>query len=184
MKIGFVGAGGTGKSTTAKLLAQQLQLQVIKSPSRDCFRKHGVLTEDAQAALTPQQRLNLQMDIFDAIDYQSKQDTPGVYERTHLDNLFYALLHSPELLTKDKILWMQYTAIQGLLKFDLLFRFPLYNWQIPSDGMRTTLYAQRFMMDNYIIGFLTKHRIKYFTMQDEDVHLRVGFITSIASRYL
>lgn len=177
MKIGFVGAGGTGKSTTAKLLAERLKLPLIESPSRGVFKKHGVTTEDAQNAMTAEQRYALQEDIFKAIDQQASTIHEGVFERTPLDNFYYLLFRCHDSVKLENIKFMAQRTVEGLLSYHKVVYFPIYwNWPDIGDGMRTSHPAPRILCDYFVRGFLVKNNIQYLAMQDYSPDNRVDYI--------
>lgn len=175
MKIGFIGAGGTGKTTTAKALADILGVPFMQSPSRSCFEKHGVVTEDAQNAMTSQQRLALQMDIFEAIDQQVWNNEDGIFERTHLDNFFYLLFRCHDIVTREQIAKMGETTYLGLQTFDALFYAPIYNWNI-KDGIRTELFAPRLLCASFAKRYLEHNKFEHYDLPDSPTQDRVVFI--------
>lgn len=166
MKIGFVGAGGTGKTTLAKLLAEKTGLPLIPSPSRKCFEKHGVKTEDDQARMTLSEKWSLQYDIFEAINESVFSHDKGIFDRTHLDNFCYSIIQCREAISDALYKEMEQVTIKGLKSFNIVYYFPLYNWNIPSDGMRTESYAQRRIHADLVLGFLDNHRLSYPRMWD------------------
>ena len=173
MKIGFCGAGGTGKSSLAPELAKRMDLPLIKSPSRAMFKKHKIETEDAQNEMSSQDRWALQLDIFKAIDEQYKTEKEGVFERTHLDNFFYALHQCYEIMDKNDVKFFARTTHLGLASLDYIIHTPLYDWGDISDGMRTASYASRTLADAFIRNFLNEHQFRYYVTADEPVPLRL-----------
>lgn len=176
MKIGFIGAGGTGKTTIAKALATTLKLPYIPSPSRAQFEKHGVATEDAQRNMTSLARLSLQMDIFHAIDEQVNTTTVGIFDRTHLDNFFYGCFQCHDLLTNDIFNMMDRATYLGLHTFDLLFYAPIYPWQISYDGMRTQSLAARTLCASFTKRYLEHHKFEHYDLPNIDVDERIQYI--------
>lgn len=173
MKIGFCGAGGTGKSTLAKAISEMHKLPFMKSPSRECFEKHGVLTEDAQRALTPKQRFALQLDIFKAIDKQVFGNVQGVFDRTHLDNLGYCALQCHDVVGNEQFTEMWEIAAQGLKTFDLIIYCPLYDWRSVNDGMRTQNLAARKLHDAFVFKFLHAESIPHINMLNVGIQERL-----------
>lgn len=177
MKIGFVGAGGTGKTTVAKLLAECTGLPFIPSPSRGVFEKHGVKTEDDQLRMSAQQRLDLQMDIFHAIDKQVFETEEGIFDRTHVDNYYMLLFRCHDIVGGNIVRHLGERAFEGLETFTHIWYAPIYygkEWQI-DDGMRTQSLAARRMMDFFIRGFLSSRR-PHFILDDESPEARVKTI--------
>jgi hypothetical protein len=157
MKVGMCGAGGTGKSTIAEELALRLTIPLIKSPSRACFEKRGVKTEDDQLSMSSTGRYLLQMDIFEAITKQVKEHKVGLFERTQLDNFFYMLHRCHDIATRKEIEEARELTIQGLQTFDAILFFPLYDWPDPTDGMRTIKYGGRLLAHHFMGNFLLRH---------------------------
>lgn len=180
MRIAFTGAGGTGKSSLALALAEATGLEFMKSPSRACFEKHGVLTEDAQNQMTKEERFALQMDIFKAIDDQVFSTKEGIFDRTHLDNLFYAIWQCRELVSNFHFKQMWGRTLEGLSTFDMVFFCPLFPWQAPSDGMRTQHLPARMIMDAFIHRSLeawrNDSRFDFWTVPNVNVEMRVNMI--------
>lgn len=177
MKIGFIGTGGTGKSSTALALAKATGLPIIQSPSRECFKRHGIETEDAQLKMSSQARLDLQSDIFRAITDQVMNIHTGIFERTPLDNFFYLLFRCHDIAENADVQRMDTYVKNGLRRFDLICFFPLLDWAWIDDGMRTNKLAARLQMDYFLSGYidrLTAPRVKY--MADGTIEQRVQII--------
>lgn len=176
MKIGFTGAGGTGKTTTAKLLAGMSGLPFIPSPSRAVFEKRGVKTEDDQRNLSPEGRLLLQMDIFEAITQQTKEYKSGIFDRTNLDNLFYGFLQCSDVLLDIEVERMYSTTVEMLRTFDVLIYVPIYDWKPPSDGMRTESTASRLLASSFIHSFLYRNDIAHFICSNHTASTRAELL--------
>lgn len=181
MKIGFCGAGGTGKTTLAKRIAELSGLPFIPSPSRACFEKYGVKTEDDQNNMSPAARKTLQLDIFDAITRSSAENSIGVFDRTNLDNYFYALHRCHDILDTVEVEHMHHVTLQQMRKFDLIVFCPLYErcWaagDATSDGMRTTSFASRTLTSGFIWSFLEQNELKYFKATKHRIETRADLL--------
>lgn len=187
MKIGFCGAGGTGKSTTAKMLQEATGYPLRISPSRAVFALHGCTTEDQQALLSPEGRYDIQREIFARISAQVQENGDGIFERTPIDNFFYLLFRCHDIATEHDIRTMHQSMVRNMLTFDLIVFFPLYDWKPKADGMRTQSLAAR-MLTDMGIGDLIKRcgispAIMPNTSPDDRLTLLRSLIQTLTGRY-
>jgi ABC-type glutathione transport system ATPase component len=76
--IGFCGVGGSGKTTTARRMAEVTQIPFHELSARPTFKRWHLDSEAAQLALTEEQRYHLQMDIHQDFE-DNLRHLPGPY---------------------------------------------------------------------------------------------------------
>lgn len=183
MKIGFCGAGGTGKSTTAKMLQAATGYQLHKSPSRAVFELHGCPTEDQQAQLSAEGRYAIQREIFARISTQVQSNPIGIFERTPIDNFFYLLFRCHDIATEHDIRTMHQSMVRNMLTFDMLVFFPLYDWKPEDDGMRTQSLAVRMLTDMGIGDLIKRCGITPFIMPNTSPDDRLTLLQRLIQRH-
>ncbi len=146
MLIGCCGAGGTGKTTTAKALAQNLGLPFIASSSRAVFERRG-LKEADQWRLSATEQFDLQQEIFQAREQLEAQIEGGVADRTLFDQVAYNLLRAGPVITEPILDDMLSRAKASLRKYQFVFYFPLVTFETSNDGMRDTAFGVRVQFD-------------------------------------
>ncbi len=157
MKIAFTGAGGTGKTTMAKYLAEKWRVPYVGSVSREVMQSLGVESEAAQEAMTGEQLLTLQLAIYARRKEVLAQHTTYVTDRCALDNYIYALRRCGSTLTEaQRAIWEQ-GAVEDLYAHDLVFYAPIGLFPTAHDGVRVTEISHQFLMDAAMYGFLCRH---------------------------
>lgn len=154
MIIGFTGAGATGKTTLATLVANHSKGFVYRpSAARDVFKRWG-LTEEQQRQLTPQTALQLQMEIWDAkaeLDKQAVSDSLNglttIFDRTPIDHWAYTLYRCGATLTSELYAKIYARTYNELVRYDVVFYTPLVTFSGTDDGMRETGFGYRVCID-------------------------------------
>ena len=171
MRIGLFGAASTGKTSTAKLLAERLGMEFQPSIVRGVMEKEG-LTEISEAMLEPTKRFSLQYKIMDAKSIQDQAYPHAIFDRTPIDHAAYLFLKCHEIIPDDHT-----DAVLGMVKrriknwYDILFYFPVFE-EMPykADEFRRTGRAYQYLQDatmKYIAGKVVPkikvHRIEMGT---------------------
>ena len=154
----FTGAGGTGKTTLMKVLAEKLDLPIVGSVVRETVKKFGVHTEDQQRNLSPEKAWEMQLAIHDAMEdslVTAAKAGPYITDRSMLDPLAYALWKDVEFVG-DSLPMMEMKAFAHLKAADLVIYCPVGVFDPPPDGHRTTNEAERVLTDTIIAGYLRK----------------------------
>ena len=136
LKIGFIGAGGTGKTSVAKLLESQLSEPFRPSIVRATMEGLGINHESDQNHLTEEQRYRIQLAIFEAKLKQDKEHQYGLFDRTPIDHLAYCMHRCANVIPDDDWCLMLTQAQDAIRRYDLIFFFPYYHWGVPTDGFR------------------------------------------------
>lgn len=175
MKIGFIGAGGTGKTTVATALAEKLGLNYHQSVPRSVFQARG-LTEADQRSMTPAQIWDLQKAIFEAKIEQDEVYRSGVFDRTLLDHLAYCIYRCADSIPAKEMEKMQEAMYDNIRSYTLLAYFPLFNWGGSADGFREDKFSYQVAIDTIMNGLLHLYGVKYVSMRDEVPEDRIKFL--------
>lgn len=171
MRIAMCGAGGTGKTTTAKLLSEQLNIPFISSVTRGVLATFNITHLDMDK-LSAEQRLEIQLANFNAKLSQELVNPHGIYDRTLADHFMYVLLHCSEVLSEDQYNIMCKQVQESLFSYDFLIFFPIYNWTPPKDEFRQFNFASRKLQELILISIIKES--SYDNIPDEPVIARVA----------
>lgn len=154
MRIGFTGAGGTGKSTTLAIVVRMLEafgmgVPVLGSVTRSVFQRRG-LTEADQESMSPEDRLNLQMEIFS--ERRAAEKAIGgafISDRTLVDHFAYCLFRNYAVIGDVDHTALLDEAVESAASYDALFYFPI-SFTPPADGLRQAGVAYNYCIDAII----------------------------------
>jgi hypothetical protein len=163
--IGFCGAGGTGKTTTAELLGKCTDLPVIPSTTRAVFKQLGLETEASQEALDGPGRMHLQMAIQENFFSMTKQYRIGISDRTPIDHWCYMLYYCGNTMTHADVEAARRRIKDCLRIFRYIFYFPLMTYPGQDDGMRKTGEGYRLSYDMLVRQALDDFQVKYYTLR-------------------
>lgn len=129
MKIAFTGSHGTGKTTLAKKISEDLNLELITNISRNYYQSKGI--QDFEV-LTKEERWIHQKNLFTLEIIEESKYTNFVTDRSVIDFLAYTILYS-----KSSLVYM--TRLIELtkkvtLKYDYLFLLPIEFSYQPEIG--------------------------------------------------
>ena len=162
MKIGFIGTGGTGKTTTVNLLTdltETLNLPYVKSTPRGVFQEFGIVETD-QAKLSLDMVWKIQRRMFDLKLEMDRQYPNGIFDRTSIDHLAYCYYRAAGAMPDDVAENMEKSVVENMAQYDLVCYFPMLPFD-GNDGLRETGYAYRATIDAIMLGLLHKFAIPY-----------------------
>ncbi|MFX0095570.1 MAG: AAA family ATPase [Candidatus Hodarchaeota archaeon] len=169
-RISYCGSGGTGKSTSAKFLAQELRLPLIKSAARSVYEERN-LSEESVQAISKEGKLELQKEIFDKKIELDKQ-YEYVADRTILDHYCYALAYCSSFMDNSYFLEMEEKVRQLMLStYSYIFYFPFGYWFPKSDNVRQDHLSWQSMIDALLVGYIIRWGLSVTTvpqMYEED----------------
>lgn len=155
-RVGCMGAGGVGKTTTAAYLAEVFELKPLISASREVYDDE-VLTEDIVLEMSEESKWELQSRIFDKkIDLDD--NTPSyIADRTLLDHWAYCLMYCGAHMTNEEFQKYETMVRKHMLStYSVIFYFSWGHWDIPEkeqDGVRSNKYAWQSAIDAILVGY-------------------------------
>lgn len=157
MKIGFIGPGGTGKTTTMDLLQDLLFLERIPSVVRPILLRHH-LDEESMSRLSSEDRWKIQNEMFEArMELElSLGSRHTMTDRTLLDHAAYCFYYSANVIPDEIASRMLLDVRKVLETYDKLFYFPLGLFIPPNDGVRKQQYAYQMTIDFIMRGILRR----------------------------
>ncbi len=170
-RIAFMGAGGTGKTTTAEFLAEKTEIPLIKSAARTIYEERD-LSEMKVSRFCSDAKLDLQTSIFKK-KIENDKEFSFIADRTILDHYCYWLAYCGSNISRDNFLdFEDQTRIRMLSSYTHLFYFPWGFWEARSDGVRATNLAWQSQIDALITGYIMRWELPVTVvpqMQGEDV---------------
>lgn len=156
MKIGCTGAGGTGKTTIATMLAEKLNLPFFPSVVRGVYQSFG-LTEKDNGSLTPDQMEILQLTILRARQEEEKKYTEFISDRTLIDHVAYAIYVCE--FTKQEVERWRTVLEKNLSQYDAILYFPVEDGWFPeeNDPFRSSSYKQALILDGLIATLMGRY---------------------------
>lgn len=176
LKIGFIGAGGVGKTSVARLLSH-LPEPFIPSRNREVFAQLGYTGESFQAANTPQENWRIQRALIDTKIDQDVTYAVGLFDRTPIDHLAYCMHRCADAIADHEWDWL-WNKYSGLIElYDLLVYFPLYDWgNTHEDGFRQGNKAYRVKVDLLMQGVMAEMGIYPIEMANISPERRAEFL--------
>lgn len=109
MLFGLTGSAGTGKTTLAKRIAEDLGIEYMPASVTETAKKHGF---NSVGVLNLQERMKLQEKLLeDHIQMVCKADRPLIVDRTPIDFIGYMMgeldMHSHMRLSAEEIAWIE-----------------------------------------------------------------------------
>lgn len=92
VKIAFTGASGTGKTTAAKIISKELNLEINPVGSRTVSAAMGFKSPYDVDAFGKRAEFQKKL-LEDKMSWETERDS-FLTDRTHLDNLVYSVMHN------------------------------------------------------------------------------------------
>lgn len=178
MRIGLIGADGTGKTDVAQLLSASLNLPYLPPVIKEVFTRHRKTPTDL-IAMSHEERWVILWDNFVAKLEQDSANPEGIFDRTLLDNLMQCLIYCHFIIDHKPINDMLRLVKYNLGNYDYLFYFPLYDWVAQNDVLWYHSIANRTLQDLILRGYLHEHDIKFYLIPNSAPSHRLEFAQSI-----
>ena len=125
MRIAIVGSHGTGKTTLAKLLSENLSINYIPDPVREAHEKKFTINENTS--------LETQIWILaKQLELERNTNVPWVSDKSLFDNLVYGSFSG----FGEEALRVIRSIVLTNARYDLIFYLPI-EFSIPEDGLRS-----------------------------------------------
>lgn len=178
LRIGFTGAGGTGKTTSALYISEQLDIPMNKSASRIIYEAKELTEEKVFNEFTNEQKLKLQTEIFNT-KMKLDRNFSYVADRTILDHYAYCLAYCGGFMPDEQFKEFD-EMVQTLMRstYTHLFYFPWGFWTPEiKDEVRQDLMSWQSQIDAIILGYLYRWAIPATIVpQTQGAEIRNEFI--------
>lgn len=181
MRVGMIGTGATGKTTTLNLLGNNPSgFEKMGSVMRETFEEWHWKEADQLTAL-PEEVWRFQKTCFDRkiqkdLDWQGRN---FIAERTLLDHLMYCYYRCAHLIPDSVAETMFLLTKENMQRYDLLLFFPYTStYEIPDDGLRQPGRAYRTVTDAILRGFIRKLKLKTLEIPEGTPLERVSLVRS------
>jgi hypothetical protein len=179
VRVGFTGAGATGKSTVIREIALLSDCPpILTSVARGVFAERGLSSESQQDAMTPAERWDLQMEIFDRQFALERSCDSYVTERTSLCRLAYCVFRNGTAMSDGDWERLSGEVESDMRSYDAVFYFPVAPFNVVDDGFRQGGRAYNWCLDSMIRSFLIDREIPFVDVGRTSVEERVSMIAS------
>lgn len=182
MKIGMIGTGSTGKTTTLNLLGDNPSgFDKMGSVVRETFKEWHWKEED-QLTASPEEVWRFQKTCFDRkvqkdLDWQKKN---FIAERSLLDHLMYCYYRCAHVIPDSVAETMFLLTKENLQKYDLLLFFPYTAaYEVPDDGLRQSGRAYRTVTDAILRGLIRKMKLEVSEIPEGTPEGRVDYVRKL-----
>jgi hypothetical protein len=180
MRIGFTGAHGTGKTTTAQRLVQILPQNwpMVPSTARLSQAAGFPINRDA----TPESQLFTMMARTSLEDKVEREYGRVVSDRTPLDSLAYTK-YQLDYMWKDRDLQFYYDmsyehTLSHMQKYDAVFYFPVL-WSPVDDGVRDPSVEYQLEHNRILVRLAIHQATQLIRVPDGTVDERAQFIKNL-----
>lgn len=162
MLFGLTGAHRSGKTTLARTVARELDIEFYETSTSEVARKLGF---DAVGVMTLSQRLQLQQGLLENhLNEISRRSRPLITDRTPLDYMGYMLcevdMQSHLKLTEEELFALGEFMVNCLEKMRENFDYAFYTQPLPeydiADGKPAANPAYQLHHDICVLGALAK----------------------------
>lgn len=181
LKVAFMGAGGTGKTTDAKALSEVLGVPMIKSASRTAYERLGINENDC-LAMTDEQKWQLQLEIFGSKEELDDNTYEFIADRTLLDHFAYCLMYCATFIPVQDFARFENRVRKHMKStYTHMFYYPWGYWTPENeDGVRQTAPGWQSAIDAIIVGCANRWKLNIITVpQASGKEIRQSFVKTV-----
>lgn len=178
LKIGFMGAGGTGKTTDATALSEELGVPMIKSASRTALERLGV-GEAEVLKMTDEEKWKLQLEIFNSKEELDDHTFEFIGDRTLLDHFVYCLMYCATFIPATDFFAFENNVRKHMKStYTHMFYYPWGYWNVQtSDGVRQDAPGWQSAIDALIVGYIRRWNLPVIQVpQTQGKEFRQAFV--------
>ena len=176
MRIGFSGAGGTGKTTQALYTSKKINFEYVDESVRHWLKEHGI---GHFSEATKEQIRDMQEDVLRHKCSVEPALKNFVADRTTVDNAAYVLYWN----NREDGEWqrwvneyVQRAMIHAIQCYDIIFFFPTGKIPFESDGLRSTKPCYHMTIEAIIAGLMSLANLPCLILEGttvEERHLEI-----------
>lgn len=182
MKVYFIGAHSTGKTTLARYVAKEYKLPFLNEVARTILAERELNLNSLRT--DPELANDYQSDVFYSQFKEEEKFKEFVSDRS-FDNLAYAAQHTTKLLSsliKDPILLKYIEDLKS--KENFIFFVRPSRATLHNDGVREALTWDGIVAIDAMIKLLAEmFELEYFQINTDSMQERVNLINSVLRRF-
>jgi len=181
LRIGFIGNGGIGKTTTAEALAERLKLPLIPEGVRRYMKEKGI---EHLRKFSPLETWEMQKTLLERKTKMEHSLSSFIADRTTLDNAAYALFwlcrsEIPEADLKSYVA----RCVAHMKRYTHIFFFPHGSIPLVDDGVRSGNNIYQYVISMIMYGMLcTACRREFHVLKETGLSERVQEILTHLQR--
>ncbi len=153
MRVGFMGASGTGKTTLAQWMVRTFGLKMNPVGSRSVALKMGF--DNPYDVDRTGQRQAFQLELLRSKVAWEREQESFVTDRTTLDNLVYFMMHAPEECDDD----FHQAVFAAMNRYTHVIYCPVLVFiNLDNDGARVADPMYHRLFDSVLLGYMRKMR--------------------------
>ncbi len=184
LRIAFIGAHGTGKTTLAKVVSEKLNLPLIAEGVREkmvYYKNEGYDKYDLDHYGGVFQLFQDEL-LIERL-FEENEKVHFISDRSTIDNFaYYATNQICKPLSEKTFKAYEYLCLSQSKKYSHLFLVPV-SFPAVADGVRETTYQSQIIIENFIRGFCEKNNIRYIEIDTNcnTVEERVKFVLDVVN---
>lgn len=177
LKVGLMGAGGTGKTTDATAIHEKTGLPMMKSASRTVYEQLGISEEDC-LKYTDKEKWELQGKIFTLKQNNDDNAFEFIADRTLLDHWAYCLAYCGGFIQNNDFIRYENNVRKHMKStYTHIFYYPWGYWEAKGDGVRQEHWSWQSAIDACLVGYCIRWGLPAITVpQTQGENARQEFV--------